>query len=195
MGGINKYSFHKSGICRSAFTKEHGTPSKMSDRKMFKWIRAETPPVTKGQATRVALIAFPTNFLSRSLKGIEKSTTWIPAAPHGGATYLELAYTCESENTVLSAFQSNARNLITYQPLPSGEAFFISYHHADWENKDLRIPAAKDKGSIFPDLLFSERDPRDTGRPIRIRFGPYPKNGDDLVLQELGGYEDKTTSV
>lgn len=36
MAKIEKFSFHKSGICRSAFTNEHGTPQTMTDRVMFK---------------------------------------------------------------------------------------------------------------------------------------------------------------
>ena len=41
---------------------------------------------------------------------------------------------------------------------------------------------------MFPNLLFSANDPLNTGRPIRMFFGPMPKDGDALVLQELGGY-------
>ena len=66
--------------------------------------------------------------------------TWIPAAPQGGATYLELAYTRESETSVRNAFSAGDRHLLTYTPLPNGEAFLSSYYHADWENKDLRSP-------------------------------------------------------
>ncbi len=65
MGGIEKYSFHQSGICRSAFTKEHGTPDTMTDRLIFKWKRSDIPPESTGKASRVAWIAFPTSYLSR----------------------------------------------------------------------------------------------------------------------------------
>jgi hypothetical protein len=192
-GGIEKYSFHQSGICRRAFTREHGTPTVMSDRAMFKWIRASTPPMNNGGASRVAWLAFPTAYLSRLSEMDGKEIIWIPAAPSEGATYLELCYTFETENTVMTSFHSNGRHLVSYTPLPSGEAFFLNYYHADWENKDLRSPAAK--GSIFPDLLFSADDPRDTGRPVRIQFGTIPKDGDALRLQELGGYEDTMDSA
>jgi len=191
-GGIEKYSFHKSGICRSAFTQEHGTPSTMSDRAMFKWRRLDTPAVNSGRASKVAWIAFPTDFLSRIIVSDGKDITWIPAAPPRGATYMEFCYTLEQESTVLAAFQNNDRHLLSYTQLPSGEAFFVSYYHADWENKDLRSPGPK--SSRYPNLLFSANDPGDTGRPIRIRFGPTPKDGDALVLRELGGYEDKPIS-
>lgn len=71
-----------------------------------------------------------------------------------------------------------------YVELPTDEALFGSYYHADWENKDLNMPG---NGEVA-NLVFSSRDPCDTGRPIRIRFGPAPSDGDALVLQELGGY-------
>lgn len=189
MAGIEKYSFHRSGICRSAFTKEHGAPQSMSDRAIFKWTRGETPPVSTGLASRVAWIAFPTDFLSRIAEKNPKPTTWIPAAPPGGATYLELGYTWESESAVIAAFRNNDRKIISYTKLSDGDAFILHYYHADWENRDLRIPSSH--GSAFPHLLFSASDPRDTGRPIRLRFGPPPKDGDALVLQELGGYQEK----
>ena len=192
MGGIEKYSFHQSGICRSAFTKEHGTPESMTDRLMFKWIRSDTPPESSGRASRVAWIAFPTDYLSRPQKEFKKKMTWIPAAPQGGATYLELTYTRESETSVRNALSGGDRHLLTYTPLPHGEAFLSSYYHADWENKVLRSP--KGENSVFPDLLFSADDSDDTGRPVRIRFGPRPKDGDALVLQELGGFRERKST-
>jgi len=189
MGGIEKYSFHKSGICRSAFTKEHGTPVTMSDRAMFKWNRFQTPEQHSGRASRVAWIAFPTDYLSRNKEEHKKKITWIDAAPSGGATYLELTYTSESEESVLKAYADGKdRHLVSCTLLPTKELFLVSYYHGDWENRDLRSPAGK--GSVFQDLLFSENDPKDTGRPVRIRFGPPPKDGDALMLQELGGYKE-----
>ena len=188
MGGIQKYSFHKSGICRSAFTKEHVSPTTTQDRALFKWIRAKTPPNGGGGASRVTWIAFPTDFLSRTTRQNEKKTVWIPAACSGGATCVEMAFTLETEEALLTAFRENLRHLLSYTSLPGGEAFFVSTYCADWENSDLRSPAAE--GSVFPNLLFSSNDPSNTGRPIRIRFGPRPNDGDTLMLQELGGYQE-----
>lgn len=184
MGGIQKYSFHQSGICRNAFTQEHGAAT-MPDRAMYKWRRAQTPLAGTGGASRVAWIAFPSDFLSKSAEPTAK-TTLISAAPAQGATYLELGYTHESEAFVVSAFQGNGRRLHFYTKIPSGEAIFASSYHSDWENKDISSPARE--GSVFPKLLFSANDPLNTGRPVRLLFGPTPKDGDALVLQELGGY-------
>jgi hypothetical protein len=185
MGGIQKYSFHQSGICRSAFTKEHGPAPGMADRAMFSWKRAQTPPEGGGGASRVAWIAFPTDYLSRTTPP-SKSTILVTAAPQGGATYLEVGYTYESEQFVLAAFGSNLRRLHSYTNLPGGEAVFVSSYHSDWVNTDLHSPPGT--GSVFPKLLCSANDPANTGRPVRLLFGPIPKDGDALVLQELGGY-------
>lgn len=102
-----------------------------------------------------------------------------------GATYIEFAFTRESQEVIETAFCGcQERNLLAYVELPSDEALFGSYYHADWENKDLNIPG---NGEVA-DLVFSQHDPYDTCRPIRICFGSAPSDGDALVLQELGGY-------
>ncbi|MEJ1402563.1 MAG: hypothetical protein RPU61_03470 [Candidatus Sedimenticola sp. (ex Thyasira tokunagai)] len=187
MGGIHKYSFHQSKICRSAFTSEHGTPASMEDRAIFKWHRNTTPKNTD-DAIRVAWIAIPTDYLSKETEPERKKVHWIEAAPEGGATYIELAYTQKEENEVRKLLRSDGdRNLLSYTKLPKDESLLVMHYHSDWENKDLTVPAAK--GSIFPDLIFSSEDKNNTGRPIRIKFGPEPKDGDSLVLQELGGYK------
>src|SRR5207249_4507505 len=92
MGGIHKYSFHTRGICRSAFTQEHGTPSVMPDRAMFKWHRASTPPAGTCQIARVAWIGFATDFLSRPAETYGEDVAWIEAAPTGGATCVALSF-------------------------------------------------------------------------------------------------------
>lgn len=81
--------------------------------------------------------------------------------------------------------------MLFYAPLPTDEAMFVNYYHSDWQNEDLSIPGA---GKVA-DLLFSANDPYDTGRPIRIRFGPMPADGDALILRELGGYAVPGTPV
>ena len=185
MSKIEKYSFHKSGICRSAFTNEHGAPQTMTDRAMFKWKRLATPATGDGKASRVAWLGFPTDYLSKTSDSSVVGVTWVEAAPTGGATYIEFAFTRESLESIEKAFcERQERNLLAYVELSSDEGFLGSYYHADWENKDLNIPG---NGEVA-DLVFSQHDPYDTGKPIRIRFGAAPSDGDALVLQELGGY-------
>jgi hypothetical protein len=185
MAKIEKYSFHKSGICRSAFTNEHGTPPAMADRAMFKWNRLPTPAAGDGKASRIAWLGFPTDYLSKTYFSDVEGVFWIEAAPSGGATYVEFAFTREPLESIKAAFREHEqRKLLVYVKLPAGEAFFGSYYHADWENKDLTMPG---NGEVA-DIVFSSRDPYGTGRPIRILFGPRPADGDAVVLQELGGY-------
>jgi hypothetical protein len=184
MAKIDKYSFHKSGICRSAFTNEYGTPKTLTDRATFKWQRLVTPPAGQGKAARVAWVAFPTDYLSRNADpSVEVS--WIEAAPPGGATCVELAFTSESRDFIDTAFgQRQERKCLLYVTLPGDEAALLNYYHSDWENRDLKVPG---NGKVA-DLLFSANDPYETGRPIRIRLGSAPSDGDALVLRELGGY-------
>jgi hypothetical protein len=185
MAGIDKYSFHRSGICRRAFTSQHGTPSTMSDRAMFKWRRLETPPAGTGRASRVAWIAFPTDYLSSAFDPDDGRVVWIDAAPLGGATYVELAYTLEPEGEIKKVFSDHSdRRLLGLVELPSSERLLIDFYHADWQNNDLRIPG---EGEVR-DLLFSAADPHNTGRPIRLQFGPAPPDGEAVVIQELGGF-------
>ena len=157
----------------------------MTDRAMFKGRRLPTPAAGEDRGSRVAWIAFPTDYLSGAFDSGVKDVAWIEAAPAGGATYIEVVFTRESQERVHRAFRERQeRDVLTYLRLLFDEALFVRYYHADWENKDLSMPG---DGKVA-DLVFSALDPHDTGRPIRIRFGPAPSDGDALVLQELGGY-------
>jgi hypothetical protein len=75
------------------------------------------------------------------------------------------------------------RQFLLYGRLSTVEAVLIDYYHADWVNSDLKVPG----GGEVADLVFSAPDPDCTGRPIRITFGPIPKEAGAAVVQELGG--------
>jgi hypothetical protein len=138
--------------------------------------------------SRVAWLAFPTDFLSRETKREAKKILWIEAAPEGGATYLEIGFTAEPKKMALSLLEKRVeRKLFRYVDLPNGNALIITYYHADWQNEDLKSPASNE--SIFPDLLFSSNDPDGTGRPIRIVIETLSENGNELIVKELGGYK------
>ena len=186
MAAVEKYSFHWSGICRHAFTKEHGPGRTMQDRVLQKWKRVETPMEGAGQASRVAWMAFPTDYLSRLVIKDAGKIHWIAAAPPGGAAYVDLAFTAESEGSVRAALGSSEKTLVSYTALSPEEAFIIFTYHSDWENKDISSPTKP--GSIFPDLLFSPNDPGDTGRPVRACIQSHPSDGDAVHIQEIGGY-------
>lgn len=186
MAAIVKYSFHWSGICRHAFTKEHGASRAMQDRAMQKWKRVETPVAGAGHASRVAWMAFPTDYLSRLAIKDAAKIYWIEAAPPGGAAYIDLAFTAESEASVSAALRGSGKRLISFSALSPEEAFIMFTYHSDWENKDISSPTKP--GSIFPDLLFSPNDPGDTGRPVRVCIQSHPKDGDAVLIHEIGGY-------
>jgi hypothetical protein len=184
IAGAEEYRFNKSGMCRSAHSGAEGAPEALRDRAGYKWRRAATPPRGSGRAARVAWIAFPTDYLSRPTVEDDGEIFWIAAAPACGATYVEFAYAAEPEpgiRGVLDIVQD--RTLVQCAALPNGETLVIFCYHADWDNKDLRVPG---HGAVA-DVLFSATDPLATGRPLRHRFGPAPKDEEAVLLLELGG--------
>ncbi|MBE0619926.1 MAG: hypothetical protein IH605_04980 [Burkholderiales bacterium] len=184
IGGVEEYRFNKSGMCRSSHTGAGGAPAALRDRAGFKWRRAATPARGSGRAARVAWIAFPTDYLSRPTMEDDGEILWIAAAPACGATYVEFAYAAEPEQGirgVLDVMQD--RTVVRCAALPGGETLVIFCYHADWENKDLRVPG----NGIVADILFSADDPLASGRPLRHRFGPAPKDEEAVLLLEMGG--------
>jgi len=161
----------------------------MTDRAMSKWKRAKTPTAGHGGESRVAWLAFPTDYLSlsRLVSAQTEGIEWIRAAPQSRATFVEIAFTCESISAVESALMARGeRLLLKYVSLPIAESLIVMYYYGEWHNRDLTSPPGP--GSIFPELVFSQHDPLRLGRPIRILFGPSPSDGDALVLEELGGH-------
>lgn len=184
IAGVEEYDFKQSGMCRSVHSGAEGTPAALCDRAGFSWRRAATPPRGSGKAARVAWIAFPTDYLSRPTADDAEDILWISAAPTRGATYVEFAYAAEPEQGirgVLDVMQD--RTLVRCASLPSGETLVIFCYHADWENKDLRVPG----NGTAADVLFSAADPLASGRPLRHRFGPAPKDEEAVLLLEMGG--------
>lgn len=184
IAGSEKYSFNKSGMCRSAHTGAEGAPAALRDRAGFRWRRAVTPPGGSGRASRVAWIAFPTDYLSRPTAEDDADVVWIDAAPACGATYVEFAIAAEPERNIRSVVDIvQDRTLVRCAALPHGETLVIFCYHADWENKDLRVSG---HGAVA-DILFSAADPLAAGRPLRHRLGPAPKDGEAVLLLEMGG--------
>ena len=184
IAGVEEYSFDKSGMCRSAHSGGESLHATLRDRAGFRWRRAATPPRGSGRAARVAWIAFPTDYLSRPTAEDDGNIFWIAAAPACGATYVEFAYAAEPEQGirgVLDVMQD--RTLVRCAALPNGETLVIFCYHADWDNKDLRVPG----NGLAADVLFSADDPLASGRPLRHRFGPVPKDEEAVLLLEMGG--------
>jgi len=184
IAGTEEYRFNKSGMCRSAHSGADAAPEALRDRAGFRWRRAATPPRGSGGAARVAWIAFPSDYLSRPTVADDGEIFWIAAAPEGGATYVEFAYAAEPEENIRGVLDiMQDRTLVRCAALPNGETLVIFCYHADWDNKDLRVPG----GSIADDVLFSADDPLASGRPLRHRFGPAPKDEEAVMLLEMGG--------
>ena len=182
--GVENYSFNRSGMCRSAHSGAEGTPAALRDRAGFRWRRAATPPRGSGRAARAAWIAIPTDYLSRPSVEDDGEILWIDAAPACGATYVEFAYAAEPERGIRGVIEIvQDRTLVRCATLPNGETLVIFCYHADWENRDFRVPG----NGLVADVLFSADDPLDTGRPLRHRFGPVPKDQEAVLLLEMGG--------
>ncbi|MFH1603600.1 MAG: hypothetical protein ABIH03_06810, partial [Pseudomonadota bacterium] len=160
IAGIEKYSFNKSGLCRSTHSGGDGAPAALRDRSGFHWRRAATPPRGSGRAARVAWMAFPTDYLSRPTAEDDGRIFWIDAAPASGATYVEFAYAAEPESGIRGVLDIvQDRTLVCCATLPEDETLVIFCFHADWENKDLRVSG---HGAVA-DILFSADDPLDAG--------------------------------
>lgn len=132
---VEKISFHASGICRAAFTKEFGATAQLSDRATKKWKRAPTPPPGQGKASLVFLLGVPTDYLSKPLKDVTKPVTWLLPAPPAMATVVELFFTNDARETISEEFaKSGIRTLLNYTRLPSGEAVVVAAHNSEWDN-------------------------------------------------------------
>lgn len=183
---IEKLSFHHSGICRKAFTSEYGTPRSLQDRATLKWRRMPTPAAGDGKGSRVLSLAFPTDFLSAP-KPIEKAVTWIAPASVGRATIVDMIFTNDDFNFVARELEkSGVRKLVHFEPLPGGENFVVCANNEQWENWSVLMPASHGAKSA---IMFSDYDPAGTGRPIRLSQYKNPKDGDALLMQELGGFK------
>ena len=175
MASIEKLSFHSSLICRRAFSSEHGTPPTMPDRLIHRWRRRPAPTRGEGTATRVAWIAFPTNLLSLTPSAPAptplKPIALIPAAPPDGATYVEVAFTRETEADVRASFANRGdRHLVLYQPLPNGEVFLWTTIALTGWTKTSAFPEGK---GPRPSVLLT--GPPGDGSPHPAHGRPHPQ--------------------
>jgi len=186
VGRVKKLSFHASGICRDAFTREIGRPVTLPDRAMTKWKRNPTPPPGSTTASAVLTITIPTDYLSTATRPPGRPITWVKPAPAGGATVLDLFFSMESHQRIEELFAEHGdRHVLRYVRLPRGDSVVLAWSHVpQFENRDLKVPR-RDGGS---ELLFPARDRHKTGRPVRMEFYPRVADGDRMFLMELGGH-------
>lgn len=162
LGGVQKFSFHKSLVCRHAFTEQEGPAEGDDDRVLSKWRRVSAP----ANGIVYALVArFPSDFLSTALTAENKAFTWLPAAATGHATVVEFVFSGLSEQEVNALAQASGRTVVSYTKLPNNEAFVVTWVHESWEGKPFTVPGAFDRND---QLVISKHDPLHTGRPVRF---------------------------
>jgi hypothetical protein len=186
-GNIEKLSFHRSGICRRAFTTEYGTPVTLPDRLMQRWMR--TPGQMPGSENfhYAAVLAFPTDFLSTTLEPTtKKQMSWITPGPEHMTSFLELFFTREKIEVVETFCASAGRTLIGYTELPSGEIFVMSGHVEQWPGQEMVIPASHGSAQ---DIVVSPSDPDGTGRPVRLTMFNDAKPTSPFTIVEYGAYQ------
>jgi hypothetical protein len=184
--GMEKLSFHQSGICRKAFTSEQGIPQGEVDRATLKWRRVATERQGMHRFSRVLSIECPTDFLSKLDETTDKPIVWIPPAPVSMTTFVEMGFT--REDCLAIQWQlagSGLRRLTGFLPLPNGENFVVLAGYGRTRTDNLLVPASHHQSKH---LMFSRVDPQCIGRPSRLSLYNLTKEKQMLLVQELGGY-------
>jgi hypothetical protein len=160
MAGVEKFSFHGSGICRQAFTKEEGPADGERDRVLHRWRRMV--PVPAGGLVQVLTARFPSDYLSTSLRPERKSVEWLPRAASGSATLIDFAFSGAGEETTRIMAKSTGRTIVSFTNLPNGEAFVVTWMHHPWNGESFTMPGLFDKPDQY---VVSKSDPSGSGRP------------------------------
>lgn len=191
-GGTEKISFHAAnGLCRKAFTREHGAPDGKLDRATASWHRKATPGPGSGRGTCVLEICFPTDYLSSALEPVRKQVTWLKAAPPSMALVVQFFFTLEPEQAIRRLMGSE--QIVSLTELPNGETFVISSGEGVYVGADrgFYVPRSERWGE---DLIFAPFDPDATGRPVRFTWFSRPKDGESMKVSEFGGYKGHVTA-
>jgi hypothetical protein len=183
LGGVQKFSFHSSGICRHAYTEQEGPAPGFEDRASLKWRRS---PAKTDSLVYVLVARFPTDVLSTALVKEAKAVTWIPPAPSGQTTFLEFVFTRLDENTMQKIAERDRRTLIDRTALPSGEVFVTSWTHDKFDWKPFTIEGVFERPGQH---VVSRVDTLFTGRPARFtQFFPPSEKHPAMVVDEYGAY-------
>ncbi|MGH6681603.1 MAG: hypothetical protein ACREDL_22320, partial [Bradyrhizobium sp.] len=160
-----KFSFHKSGICRDAFTSEFGPPAGMHDRVMTRWKRADIPLADTGKACSVLEVAFPTDFLSTGLEAPAKPIHWIDTATPGHSKCIEMFFSGDKPDVAEPLINQAQRTPIAAFPLENGSWFYVASHTIAFPGQEIRILAT---GNRKFDFLIRRHDVPSSDRSIRI---------------------------
>jgi len=137
MGHIEKFSFHKSGICRRAFVSERPQPTGMSDRVLGRWTRDKTPEAGQHQAVSLLEIVFPDGHLSAQAAIGPSSVNWLGTPGSGAARTVQLLLTNEDESTYRALTKSDGCAVLVFRTLPNGESAVIRTFVHPWTDGDL----------------------------------------------------------
>ena len=160
MGGVEKYSFHSSTICRRAFTEEHKLPASMEDRLLQRWNRAATVPAGRSEAVALLSLVIPEACLSPHLTKSRKKPKWIAAPEAGNAITIQLLLTREAVGDLEAMLPAN-HSLIWTAALPNGETLAIRTFQHPWDGNDVVLPAnmAAERDLVLP-RIFADEPPR-----------------------------------
>jgi hypothetical protein len=183
LGGIEKFSFHSSMICRHAYTKEEGPADGETDRVIQKWRRVPAP--VNGMVY-VLVARFPSDVLSTALDPERKAITWLPAAAPGHATIVEFVFTALGKEAMLASAKSAERSIVSYTMLPNGEAFVVSWVHEKWDREWFTSPGVLDREDL--QYVVSKHDPTNSGRPARFTWFIDPTAEHPMLVDEFGAY-------
>ena len=183
MGGTEKFSFHGSGICRRAFTKEEGPADGEADRVLGRWNRVA--PVPPGGLVQVLTARFPSDYLSTALKPERKIVQWLPHAAKGSATLIDFAFCGSNEEAIRRAAESTGRTIVSFTTLPNGDAFVVTWMHHPWNGESFVAPGLFDRTDQY---VISKSDPSGTGRPARFTMFIDPTSEHPMLVDEYGAY-------
>jgi hypothetical protein len=134
LGGELKFSFHPPNVCRLAKPKDKKIVRR--DPALNEWRRDPTPERGSKRAVRVLHIGIATDLLSTAFAAQRRDdvAVWVDPAPAGGSTVLDLMYTNDDQDilvTALAADRPGAKHkLLTYRRLSNGEAFCVTAWHS-----------------------------------------------------------------
>lgn len=187
-GRYNKFSFHRSGVCRWALLT---APADGRDRLIKRWERNSVSSPGTLQGSMLIGLTFPSNHLSTDLVDSKGALHWISPAAAGRATVVEIFLTNERPDDVKTAYADDRRGrVLAFAPLSGGHHVGIASLEIDCGPIDLTIP--RDPvlpGQVFGELVFPDQDDTSGGRPVRMVLakdaGP---TGKWVQAFELGGY-------
>jgi hypothetical protein len=181
-GGIEKFSFHSSRICRRAYVDTRPLPPTMGDRVLHRWTRAETLPAGQSQAVAVLTVFFPEAHLSPDLPRSAKKVLWLPPPMPSEARFLQVLFTREKKEDVRAMFEKSGHLFVAYHSLPNGESIAIRSWANEFERRDLIVEAGH---GVPRDLVLPSGFENGVKRPVA--FTTYSQV-DEMRCLELSGY-------